>query len=212
MQKSPSIVSLARDRELGADEHHVHRQPAAALLDEQLSAGAQHLRGGAAPRRVGLEKGPEALGVDADALAHRLELLVALDRASEVELEVARDDAVVAALQRAVVAHGHRRSRGRRRRPAPSPARGSGRAAIAGRGRRRPARRSRSSRARRRSAPRSGRRSTARPRAAAARTRSGGRSGSPRGTSRHPRSRCTRCRRRSARRGRRARARRARCA
>jgi hypothetical protein len=40
MQKSPSVDVVARERELGADEHHVHRQRAAAALDEELLAGA----------------------------------------------------------------------------------------------------------------------------------------------------------------------------
>ena len=43
---------VARDRELGADEHHVHRQPAAAALDEELLGRREHLGRGLARART----------------------------------------------------------------------------------------------------------------------------------------------------------------
>jgi hypothetical protein len=96
----------ARDRELRPREHHVHRQPAAALLDEE-ALGGRHRLGSRFPGRPGVAERVEAVGVDADALADGLELLVRLDRASEVELDVPRHE-VDAVGERAVVAHRHR--------------------------------------------------------------------------------------------------------
>ena len=95
---------LLRDPELGPDQDHVHRQPAAAALDEELLGGRHHL-GRRPPRLVRGEERLEAVLVDPDALAHRLELGVALDRPREVELGVERDE--VEALEGAEVAHGH---------------------------------------------------------------------------------------------------------
>ena len=201
----PSTVSLRAIANSGPDEHHVHRQPPAPRLDEEPLGRRQRLRGGP-PGSVRLEEGPEALGVDADALAHRLELLVALHRSGEVELDVPGHE-LGAALERAVVADGHHVVEAVDADPlAPR----AGRRATRRGGRRRPGRRSTSCRARRRSAPPWGRRSRGRPRRAAPRRRSGGRFRSPTGTSRRPRTRCTRCRRRSPRRARHARAPRAR--
>ena len=88
-----------------ADEHHVHRQAAAALLDEVLLAVREDLALALAGREV-LEEDPEALGVDADAVAHRLELELALDGTRVIELDVPRHD-LRGAVQRAIVAHGH---------------------------------------------------------------------------------------------------------
>ena len=110
--KSPSTSSLrailnsgsATPERPGAGQHHVHRQPAAALGDEVLLGGRHHLGGGPAGR-VRLRPDLEAAAVDAHRVAHALELGVALDRAREVELDVERDD--VEALERAVVAHRH---------------------------------------------------------------------------------------------------------
>src|SRR5439155_21649109 len=106
----PSL--LARDPELRlrlavvADEHHVHGLAAAALVDEIVLARAEQLRLGAA-HREGVEKDPEALRIDPDAVADRGQLLVALDRPREVELDVVGDELEVAARQGAVVANRH---------------------------------------------------------------------------------------------------------
>ncbi len=75
---------LPRERELRSDEDHVHRQPAAASLDEELLGGREHL-GGAPPGRVGVEERAEAVAVDPDALPHGLELLGGLDGPGQVE-------------------------------------------------------------------------------------------------------------------------------
>src|SRR5580765_2714571 len=88
-----------------ADEHHVHRQTATALLDEVLLAVREDLALALAGREM-LEEDPEALGVDADAVAHGLELELALDGTRVIELDVPRHD-LRGAVQRTVVAHGH---------------------------------------------------------------------------------------------------------
>ena len=82
---------VARDRELGADEHHVHRQPPAAALDEEPLGRREHL-GRVAAGRPGVAEGVEARDVDLHALAHRRELGLGLDRAREVELLVPGDE------------------------------------------------------------------------------------------------------------------------
>ena len=74
-----------------AHEHHVHGHPPAALLDEPLLAGREHVRL-APPHLEVLEEDPEALGVDPDAVAHGFELPVALHRARMVEAQVPRDE------------------------------------------------------------------------------------------------------------------------
>ena len=102
--KSPSIVSLLRDPELRPGQDHVHRQPSAAALDEELLRRRHHL-GRGLPGLVRRVERLEAVLVDADALAHRLELGVALDRAREIELGVERDE--VEAVEGAEVADGH---------------------------------------------------------------------------------------------------------
>src|SRR3954449_7301448 len=79
----------ARDRELGADEHHVHREPAAALGDEVVLRRCEHL-GRRFPRGVRVCEQMESLRVDAHRVAYRLDLVVTLDRAREVELHVER--------------------------------------------------------------------------------------------------------------------------
>ena len=68
------------------------------------SAARHHLRG-RLPRLVGSEERLEAVLVDPDAFAHRLELGLALDRAREVELGVEGDE--LEALEGTEVAHGH---------------------------------------------------------------------------------------------------------
>ena len=95
---------MLRDPELRPDQDHVHRQPPAAALDEEL-LGRRHHLGRRLPRLVRGEERLEAVLVDPDALAHRLQLGVALDRAREVELGVEGDE--VEALEGAEVAHGH---------------------------------------------------------------------------------------------------------
>jgi hypothetical protein len=82
---------VARERELRADEDHVHRQAPAAALDEELLR-ARHRLGGGPAGRVRLAERVEAFGVDADALAHGLELRIRLHRARMVELDVPRDE------------------------------------------------------------------------------------------------------------------------
>ena len=96
---------VARDRELGADEHHVHRQPAAAARDEQLLRRRQHLGRGPA-RSPRLAEGVEAGDVDRDALAHRLELGFGLHGAREVEPRVPVHE-LGRGGERRVVAHRH---------------------------------------------------------------------------------------------------------
>ena len=94
-------------REAGASrrrQHHVHRQPAAALGHEPLLGGGHHLGGGLA-RRVVLVPDLEAALVDADGVAHADELRLALDGTGEVVLDVEGDE--VEAVERGVVAHGH---------------------------------------------------------------------------------------------------------
>src|SRR5204862_7708402 len=83
----PEHGVAARDRELGADEHHVHGQAAAALGNEVRLCRSEYLRRGFA-RLVRLREEVETLGVDPDGVAHRFDLLAALDRAREVELDV----------------------------------------------------------------------------------------------------------------------------
>ena len=78
---------VAGNRELRPDEHHVHRQAAAALVDEETLRRGEHLRGRLS-RRIGLAERVETRGVDADAVAHGVELLVALHGPSVVELEI----------------------------------------------------------------------------------------------------------------------------
>ena len=96
---------VARERELGADENHVHRQPAAAGLDENLLRRRHHL-GGRTTRCVRPAERVEAVDVDAHAVAHRLELRVGLHRACVVELDIPVDE-LGGAAQRGVVADGH---------------------------------------------------------------------------------------------------------
>ena len=173
---------VARDLELGqrragvADEHHVHRQAAAALLDEVLLAVRQDLAL-ALPRLEVLEEDPEPLGVDADAVANGLELELALRRRAR-----GRTARPTRRSRRRPRARGSRgrssRSRARRRRRA---CRARGRRASRPGCRRTPGPRSTSYRARRRRSPRAGRRSTGRRRPAAARRRSGARSRTRRG-------------------------------
>ena len=88
-----------RDRELGPDQHHVHRQPAAAALDEELLRRSHHR----CRRFAGLvrcEEGLEAVLVDANALAHRVQLGVALDRTRVVELDIERNELCAASSAR----------------------------------------------------------------------------------------------------------------
>ena len=61
---------------LGPVEHHVHRRPAGAARGEDALGLAHHLGLGLADL-VGGEHRPDAVLVQAEALAHRLELLVA---------------------------------------------------------------------------------------------------------------------------------------
>ena len=68
-------------------------------------SAARHRVGSRLARRVRGMEGLEAVLVDPDALAHGLELGVALHRAREVELGVEGNE--VEALERAEVAHGH---------------------------------------------------------------------------------------------------------
>src|SRR5579884_4411519 len=83
-------AAAARDLELrqrgtvGADEHHVHRQPAAAFLHEVPFTLCEDLPLRTAGREV-LEEDPEALLVDARSVAYGLDLEVALDGARMVE-------------------------------------------------------------------------------------------------------------------------------
>jgi hypothetical protein len=95
---------LPRDRELGADEHHVHRQSAAAALDEQLLGGGHHFTCGAA-RPVGGEEGVEAVLVDPHAVTNGRQLDIALHRTGEVEGLVERHE--LEPVERLVVAHAH---------------------------------------------------------------------------------------------------------
>lgn len=96
---------VAGERELGPDQHHVHRQPAASPLDEELLGGRHHLGRGAS-RRVGVPEGEEAVGVDLHALTDGYELRVGLDGAGMVELDIPRDQ-VRGRRQCGVVADGH---------------------------------------------------------------------------------------------------------
>ncbi len=88
-----------------ADEHHVHRQPPAPLRHEPFLARREDLALRLPDGEV-LEKDPEALGVDPNAVAHRLELELALHRPCVVEATVPRDD-LGRALERAVIADRH---------------------------------------------------------------------------------------------------------
>ena len=89
--RAPATLNSGSAEPFSPDEHHVHRLAAAALRDEVLLARREHLALGAA-RRERLEEDPEALDVDAHALAHRVELEVALDGARVVERDVPRDE------------------------------------------------------------------------------------------------------------------------
>ena len=97
--KSPSTSSLrailnsgsATPGAAGRGQHHVHRQPAAALGDEVLLRDGHHLGGGAAGR-VRLGPDLEAAPVDAHRVPDARELGLALHGAGEVELDVERDD------------------------------------------------------------------------------------------------------------------------
>ena len=102
-QKSPSTTLLRASA--NSDEDHVHRQPAAAALDEE-PLSRRHDLGGCPARRVRLAKRVEAVRVDADAVAHRLELGIGLHRARMVELEVPRHE-LGGAVERREVAHRH---------------------------------------------------------------------------------------------------------
>ena len=99
-----AILNSGRAYESVPGEHHVHRQPPAALGDEPLLGRGHHL-GGAAARLVGLEEDLEAALVDADGVAHRLELGLALHGAREVELDVEGNE--LEPVERGAVAHGH---------------------------------------------------------------------------------------------------------
>ena len=100
------------DAELGgrgavrAPHDHVHRLAPGAPAHEEL-LGDRHQLGLRAPGLVGLVDGPEAGLVDRHALAHELELLVALDRARDVEGDLEVEQLERALGERAVVAHGH---------------------------------------------------------------------------------------------------------
>ena len=96
---------VARDRELGADENHVHRQPPAAALDEQLLGRSEHV-GGGATRSPGAMEGVEAGDVDRDALPHRMELVMRLDGAREVKRDIPGDE-LCRVRESRVVAHRH---------------------------------------------------------------------------------------------------------
>src|SRR5437870_488443 len=86
-------AEVAQDRvlpsncELGAHQHHVHGQPAAALLHEQPLGWSKNLRRRLS-RTVRIEEDPEALGIDPNRVAHGFDLSRALDRACEIELDV----------------------------------------------------------------------------------------------------------------------------
>ena len=105
---------LARDPELRVGQarsprrgqHHVHRQPAAALANEILLGGRHHLGRGLSGR-VALGPDLEAARVDAHRIPHRIQLRLALDRAGEVELDVERHELEARGGERLVVAHGH---------------------------------------------------------------------------------------------------------
>ena len=101
-----AIRELGRRFPVLSDEEHVHGQPAAPFLHEQLLARCEDL-GLGLPDLVGLKERPEALGVDPDAVAHRLDLGRALRSAGMVEANVPADELGRAAGQLLVVAHGH---------------------------------------------------------------------------------------------------------
>ena len=83
---------VARDRELGADEHHVHRQPAAAALDEQLLGRRQHLGRGLRPGAYASRKAWKPSVLIRTLSRTDSSSVVALDRARVVELDVPRDE------------------------------------------------------------------------------------------------------------------------
>ena len=85
---------------------HVHRLAPGAKPGEEL-LGDRHQLGLRAPRLVGRVHGPEAGLVDRHALAHERELLLALDRARDVEGDLEVQQLERALRERAVVAHGH---------------------------------------------------------------------------------------------------------
>ena len=127
--KSPSVVSFLAIPNSGPIEDHVHRQAAAAPLDEELLRRRHHLGGGLARLVRGQER-LEAVLVDLHALPHRLELGVALHRSGEVELGVERDE--VEAFEGAEVAHGHDVVESVDADPLPAPVAGRGRDVLAG--------------------------------------------------------------------------------
>ena len=96
---------VAGDCELGANEHHVHRQPPAAALDEELLRRRHHV-GGSAAGRPGLTEGVEACDVDLDASPHGCQLRLGLHRARKVERDVPGDE-LRGGCKRRVVAHRH---------------------------------------------------------------------------------------------------------
>ena len=81
----PAILNSGSAEPFSPDEHHVHRLAAAALARRSTPRTAPGSRARVRPGRERLEEDPEALGVDPDAVADRLELEVALDGARVVE-------------------------------------------------------------------------------------------------------------------------------
>src|SRR6266508_632638 len=97
------VLELRAGRAFGAREHHVHRR-AVGAEGREVPLGLSHYVGFGDADVVHRERGANAVLVQAEALAHRLELLLALHRAGGVEALVPRLGDLG---ERAMVAHRH---------------------------------------------------------------------------------------------------------